>query len=427
MFRLSDEAFREAASVQAHDFVFVVGGVEYPCYRFQACAVSKRVRDLVRKDCYISRLCLDIKDEGRRFQEVMRLMEGKAISVTPENCSFLEECARALDSDELLRFISASHIENEEISLSNVVERINIKTRTGRDYQSELDFLASHFLEADVDNVLKRLSAADLRSILTNALLKLECEDQLYDIIISLGRNGRDYLGLLRHVDCPFLSGPKLKNFLHEIFPEMRGDTVWAMICECVCRFCKSGVKWDLMKAGLYRIEEFTSAAGPFNGIVCHLRNQCGGNPHTKGVIAITCSSTIQKFGQPYQLIDYGWNGYWATESDPSAFVQLDFKSRSVCLSHYSIQSVGGNAHHLLSWVVEVSDDGLTWEVVDERNTAELACPNDVVKTYACNKGKPRFARIVRLRRTGKDSNGYDCLVLRAIELFGKLTFPIPR
>ena len=422
MFKVSDEAFREAASVQKHDFVFIVDGVEYPCYRYQACAVSKRVRDRVREDCYISRLCLNVHDEERHFQEVMRLMEGKGISVTPRNCSFLQECACELQSDELLSFIVDSHLENEDISLSNVVERIRIKTQSGSHYQSELDFLASHFSEADVDTVLKRLSVADLRSIITNSRLKLECEDQLYDIIIRLGH---DYLGLLRHVEFAFLSGPKLRNFLHEIVPEMRGDPVWAILCECVRRFCESGVKWEWIKAGRYRIPEFTSAAGAFNGILHHLRDQCGGNPHDRGVIAITSSSDGRN--KAHQLVDYGWQDYWYTNSDPSAFVQLDFKSRWVCVSHYSLQSVGCNAHHLLSWVIEVSDDGLAWEVIDERNTTELAGSSDVVMTYSCNKRSDRFARIVRLRRTGKDSNNFDCLVLRAIELFGKLTFPIPR
>ena len=48
-----------------------------------------------------------------------------------------------------------------------------------------------------------------------------------------------------------------------------------------------------------------------FNGIVCHLRGECGGNQHEKGVISITASSN--GFNQCHRLVDYGWNSYWCT------------------------------------------------------------------------------------------------------------------
>ena len=104
-----------------------------------------------------------------------------------------------------------------------------------------------------------------------------------------------------------------------------------------------------------------------------------------------------------------------------NSWVQFDFKSRRVCLSHYSLKSDGYGGFHLLSWAIEVSDDGSTWEAVDERNTQDLN-GNYVVRTYACSKRSDRFVRFVRLRQTGKDSYGEHFLMLSAIEFFGKLT-----
>ena len=190
------------------------------------------------------------------------------------------------------------------------------------------------------------------------------------------------------------------------------------MICECVCRFCKSGVKWDLMKAGRYRIEEFTSAAGPFNGIVCHLRNQCGGNPHDKYVISITSSGNYRR--QPHQLVDYGWNNWWESTNRTNSFVLFDFKWRRVCLSHYSLKSHGVVGCNLVSWVLEVSNDGLTWEAVDERDTQDLDGIY-IVKTYECSNQTSPFARYVRLRQRGRNSSNGDTFALSEIEFFGKL------
>ena len=101
--------------------------------------------------------------------------------------------------------------------------------------------------------------------------------------------------------------------------------------------------------------------------------------------------------------------------------MQFDFKSRRVCLSQYSLKSDGSRWGHLLSWVIEVSDDGSTWEVVDERNTQDLN-GEYLVRTYECNRRSDRFVRYVRLRQTGENSGCGYCLYLSEIEFFGKLT-----
>ena len=63
-----------------------------------------------------------------------------------------------------------------------------------------------------------------------------------------------------------------------------------------------------------------------------------------------------------------------------------------------------------------MSDDGTTWEAVDERNTRDLVGAH-IVKTYDCNRQSDRFVRFVR-----KTSDNTDYLVLSQIEFFGKLT-----
>ena len=417
-FELSGRAIGDAAAIDQKNFTFVVGGVEYRCCRFQACFVSGLVRRLLASDCCLSSVSLKVSDDARYFEDVVRLMNGQKISITPANSSFLEACARELENDELLGCLIGLHLDGD-ISNSNVVERIRIKNELHLDSQREFDFLASHFFEAK-DEVLRSLSISDLERVLTNPLLKLSSEDQLYNVIIWLSREeGDEYLALLRHVEFAFLSDSGLGEFLDRIFPDFVDAPVWASLCECVRRFCSSSSKVSLMNAGRYPIEfsTFTSANGAFNGIVRHLEDECGGNPHEKDEISITASSCC---GGCPRLVDYGWNNFWGSDNEPNSFVQFDFKSRRVCLSEYSLKS-DGCGHHLLSWVIEVSDDGSTWEVVDERSTQDLN-GNYIEKTYECSKRSDRFARLVRLRQTGKNSSGIDSLYLSEIEFFGKLT-----
>ena len=345
-FELSGRGVGDAAALAKRKFVFAVGGVEYRCCRFQACFVSGLVRRLLASDRCLSRVSLKVCDGGGHFKDVVSLMNGQKISITPANASFLEACARELENDELLGRIVSFQLDPENVSMANVVDRIRIKREFHGDCQSELDFVASHFFEVELD-VLRCLSVSDLELVLTNPLLRLESEDQLYDAIVSLaGERGDGVVALLRHVEFAFLSESKLGEFLDRVFPDLIDVSVWGSLCECVRRFCGSSAKGALRKAGRYLFETFTSDKGAFNGIVQHLRGECGGNPHEKGVISITASST--GYRQCHRLVDYGWKGYWYTNDQPNSWVQFDFKSRRVCLSHYSLKS-NGNGSYLLS------------------------------------------------------------------------------
>ena len=362
------------------------------------------------------------------------------------NARFLEACARELENDELLGRIVGFQPDREDVSLSNVVDRLRTKREFHSDCKNELDFLASHFFEAGLD-VVRRLSVSDLELVLTNPLLKLESEDQLYDTIVSLSsEHGESLLVLLRYVEFAFLSEPKLGEFLERyvefaflsepklgeflerVFPCFVDSSVWLSVCECLRRFCGSKAKEDLMKTARYQsapvsssfgFETFSSANGAFNGIVQHLRGECGGNPHEKGMISITASSTGSR--QCHHVVDYGWNNYWYSINEPYSFVQFDFKSRRVCLSGYSLKSHTGGGNFPVSWAIEVSDDGSTWEAVDLRNTRDLVGSN-IERTYECNRQSDRFVRFVRMRQTGKTSDNEDWLSLSQIEFFGKLT-----
>ena len=68
----------------------------------------------------------------------------------------------------------------------------------------------------------------------------------------------------------------------------------------------------------------------------------------------------------------------------------------------------------LQNWVIDVNDIGATWEVVDERSTQDLN-GNYIEKTYECSKRSDRFARLIHLRQTGKNSSGIDSLYLSEI------------
>ena len=67
-----------------------------------------------------------------------------------------------------------------------------------------------------------------------------------------------------------------------------------------------------------------------------------------------------------------------------------------------------------------MSNDGSTWETVDQRNTQDLN-GQYIVKTYECSNRAGLFARFVRLRQTGPNTSNGNFLQLSEIEFFGQL------
>ena len=72
---------------------------------------------------------------------------------------------------------------------------------------------------------------------------------------------------------------------------------------------------------------------GAFDGIICHLGKEYGGNVHVKGVVNITASSNNRN--QCHRVTDSGWNDYWETYG---GWLCFDFKEKTASLTKYSLK-----------------------------------------------------------------------------------------
>ena len=161
------------------------------------------------------------------------------------------------------------------------------------------------------------------------------------------------------------------------------------------------------------------NSSDQFNGIISHLKRECGGNVHVKGVVNIKASSNYSN--QCHQLVDYGTIEDWWTKDEPNSWVSFDFKEKKVSLSSYTLKSrTDWDEKQPVQWEIEGSNDESSWVSLDSRNTQEQR-GFGAVKNYSCNKGNHGFYRFIRMRQTGLNSSGAHYLVLSQIELFGKL------
>jgi hypothetical protein len=86
----------------------------------------------------------------------------------------------------------------------------------------------------------------------------------------------------------------------------------------------------------------------PFSGLIHHLTAVCGGNVYERSAVEITCSSTHRS--NCWQVVDSGWNDWWESNNQTNSWIQFDFKTRSVALTHYTLKSESDGGHHLLEW-----------------------------------------------------------------------------
>jgi hypothetical protein len=188
---------------------------------------------------------------------------------------------------------------------------------------------------------------------------------------------------------------------------------------------------WELFPGSLAPKRFVLSPSDPLDGIIAHLTNVCGGNVNDRDVVMVTSSTS--EYGTPKAIADLKSDAYFGSkyrrkeEDIPHTrnnWVCYDFKARRIVPTHYSIRSPAhphgpGYGNYLKSWLVEISTDGEHWVEIGRReNNSELAAER-VTRTFEVSGNQ--LCRQIRLVNIGRNHQGYDCLCILALEVFGSL------
>jgi len=156
----------------------------------------------------------------------------------------------------------------------------------------------------------------------------------------------------------------------------------------------------------------------PLSGIIDYLSQGLNGKS-LDSVISITASSTDHCL--PTQVAERGWNEYWFSQNKQGQWISFDFLQKKVKLSDYTIKTIkfSEDSCHMVSWVVEVSNDSARWIEVDNQKTTSLNGSNKVV-TFKC-KAESEPSRYIRIRQTDTNARGDNLMALNNVEFFGTL------
>ena len=154
----------------------------------------------------------------------------------------------------------------------------------------------------------------------------------------------------------------------------------------------------------------------PQQGIIASLTRNCGGNVHEEGLVEVTASGC--RFGSLKNVVQLGTNSYFRSNDEPNSWICYDFKTRRVTPTSYML--ISDDRHYPRSWVLEVSNDRSTWEVIDRRDDNEDLKEQYVARHFALNAPPSGLFRFVRFRLTAPNHSRYDIIDLTSFEIFGK-------
>ena len=358
---------------------------------------------------------------------VLSLRSGDALQVEESNFAGLLRLSQELENADLLSSLIGM-IDTESVSLEAIVllrEGIDLGAAFSDQFGNLRDFIASRFYEIEKE-ILDDLDLETSQILLSSPSLRLEDENSLYDFVRSRSENDLRFTSLFEFVYFEYLSVDRIENFssfVSENLLENLNSGIWRQICRGLTLKTKPNEKnpHDCRNNDTGR-EFVYEDSKKLDGIIAHLTRECGGNVHDLGIVNVTASS-FQSGYHPKNAVDLRKHAAFDSQDEPNSWICYEFKARSVIPTSYSVRSwgYGPGSCHLKSWVIEVSNDKVSWTEIDRQDNNNNLNDKYVTRNFTISQVPSESFRFVRLRQTGKSHSGYDFLTLSALEIFGTL------
>jgi hypothetical protein len=398
------------------DFIFAVGDTTYGCPSFVAEFLSGRVTEQLLADATMRELQISAMDADKIFTKVLLLGSGCSVEVEEwEKPLFIGVCGE-LRNRELFELIFGRL--DSEPTIDTVFDRLSLFTAQQSDISREISFIASHFHEFPSSRLFS-LDLPTLHEILYHPSLRLESDDRLCIDLLKQTEFDCDYFSLFGFVRFEFVSPSVISAFIDRLNGsfEYFDFSIWSALQNRLIPSTHPTTR-DLLMHPV--VCPFVSRL-PFDGIIAYLTNKCGGNVHDHEVVLVTSNRTRKDQHKAENVVELDSNnGFWSDDL-PGQFLCYDFVKCKVSVTHYSIRSHSpANEAHPRNWVVEGSDDGLRWTMLDSRRDDTHLNGGNKVWTYSVDQSTP--FEMIRIRSTGvSQMRQIKCLGFVAFELFGTL------
>jgi hypothetical protein len=419
---LSTKGFQNLPpNLYENDFTFIVGENRYHCPTFLASFLSPRICQLQMNDPTLQEFSIETKDPTSIFDRILQLCYGSTFEVG-ENISIFRSIICELNNRELYEELFESF--ESTLTILNVVDRLKFLFSNGDFCDCEFDFCLTHFSELDLKSIFS-LPFELILSLISNESIQLKDEDSLYEMILIHQKEDSRFFSLFEYVRFEYLSTNSMESFIEIMNKSFNFLTfpIWQSLCHRL----SLSVSKDLLNDRFP--DKYSTVICPFEndfklkGILSYLTEKYGNDIIDRNIISITVSSIGDpQFAPLHEIVNFKSENMFRTKDLPNSWICYDFKNMRIEITKYSIRSrYDSNTHHLRSWILEGSNDGLKWLTIDDRKEDESLIGIGGISTFSISKEIEEEFRMIRLRQTGKNSWNSDSLIVSAIEFFGSL------
>ena len=411
------------------DFEFVVDGTSYRVNSVLAEFLSPKVCKMRRADATVSCCELDVSDQQHAFEQVIRIGMGESLALASDNLECLMSIARSLENTELANLL-VSLVEQRELTVDSVIDVLLQKQVLGLDTEEESQFIAKHFYQFTASDLLK-LELDTVSYILSLDSLQLSSEDALYRVVTNLmSAWGDSAVCLFEFVRFEYLSESCMAEFVElsqKFGVEMMNTNIWTQICRRLLVSTQSEKRSGGKRFVDYRDRHFEyDGANPFNGIIAHLTKHFKENLVDANVVKIMSSHEFGTAWHPKHIFDFSSPEVFKSADAENVWLSFDFGQMRIRPNGYSLKTDltdGGRGMSPRSWVLEGSEDGISWVELDCREDNDSLNGMESQAMFSITSVPSRGVRFLRFRQTGLNHWGSYAITLSAFEIFGEISY----
>lgn len=410
------------------NFTFVVNGTSFPTKRLIADLLSPKIRNYHLIDEACDQISIETRTKGN-FSNILNIaIKGKQAFPNSE-IKYVYEVLSQLDNFD---FIDSTGFFSDEITVTNVFDKIDIKNSFRLDISEEISFLANHI--GELSSKIKKLDINIIELILRNDHLLIENEDWLYEYVIKINTC------LLECIKFSYLSEEVMNDFISTFDISQLNIGIWNSLCQRLKLKIDINSDIDSKRFKTQTLDIKYEGKG-LKGIISYLSNQTkksnssseeeedlddddDDDNNINQKVCVTASSSYSSSYSPQNVLELDKDTLFGSRNQPDQWICFDFKDNLVQLKNYTIRSSnfwGPNREHPKSWVLECSNDKKRWKTIDKKVDCNELNEKGAIKTFLVENQHPK-SRYFRLKQIGENCKGNYCFNISAVEFFGKLT-----
>lgn len=399
--------------------------------------LSPRISRLRKIDRSTSRYVVNRKEAAsvkcqKAFEALLEtVLTAQAIHVDSDNFESLFWLALEFENTELSSLLLNMY-DMSSITIEDVVHLLRfgdgLPSHLKPRFDDMVQLAASHFYEIS-PALFESLDIDTATLLLSHPSLKVDDEDSVYDFIASKIQHDPSFSSLFEFVYFEYLSASRIEAFADlltgGLLPSINAS-IWSRVRRRLVLTPSTGSSKRCASGQMFRYDE----SSPLTGILAYLTNKYNGNVHDMGVVNITSSSIFDGdwMYHPKNAADFESDSCFFSRDEPNTWICYDFGDNQVIPTSYTLKSsstVESGDHNLKSWVIEVSNDGEEWTIIDSREDNDDLDGTGATHNFSITPGRVEQAsRFIRLRETGPnhcaDGEQWYFVLIEGFEIFGR-------